>query len=226
LDDKENNKSTKEHKMEKRVKSEIRYQCPGCRETISETAMLALREAHEASYHNCLHCRQAAFSTFVRVQWIDVLVWDQAGELAYEQCSFETRLLGDEREPARSVVGSFEWLVAKNLQALVAADSQFIQTGVLGELGEVRYISYSDLAVAINALLKCDTGDGKSRTAVKARTIGAVSRDSLGLLTWRADEGWVVVLDPDRLKKMAEMFGLGQLNLSATPGEDALERND
>lgn len=211
--------------MEERVKSEIRYQCPACRETISVKAMTALRAAGEASIHNCLHCRREAFSNFVRVEYVDVLVWDKAGMLVYAECSFEVRRLDDADEPKSTPpAGSFEWLIAKNLKALIEGGSELIQSGPLGDLGEVRYISYHDLEAGINALLVCDYGSVE-KCQVRATTVGMLCRDSFGLRTVRTGQGWVVVLEAARLEKMAERFELGQIDFAFTPGQNSVQGN-
>lgn len=112
--------------------------------------------------------------------------------------------------------GSFEALI---FRAVVAADERedyqkYVHQGTLGNLGEVRYILYKDLAMVANEIIDAEnlaagmTANDKDR--VKSNTIGTICRDSFRLPVHRTGSGWAVVLDRKKIGIVKLRFGMAE----------------
>lgn len=120
--------------------------------------------------------------------------------------------------------GSFEALI---FRAVVAADEReeyqkYVHQGTLGNLGEVRYILYKDLALVANEIIDAEnvaagmTANDKDR--VKSNTIGTICRDSFRLPVHRTGSGWAVVLDRKKIGIVKLRFGMAEEGPQAADG--------
>ena len=81
----------------------------------------------------------------------------------------------------------------------------------------VRYILYKDLAAVANEIFDVEnfadgTADDKKKKGVTSTTIGGVCRDSFRLPVERTGDGWVVILDRERLDVSKLRLGLDREN--------------
>lgn len=111
-----------------------------------------------------------------------------------------------------------------------------VKIGKVGRHGTVRYVPYKDLAKIINDILDFENiaegaAEDKKKSSVKSRTIGEICRESFRLPVERIGEGWVAILDRERIDLAKMRFGLdreaeyqaeGQMVKSAEAVQDGL----
>jgi hypothetical protein len=88
-----------------------------------------------------------------------------------------------------------------------------VKIGKVGRHGTVRYVTYKDLAKIVNDILDFENiADGatedKKKSGVKSRTVGEICRESFRLPVERIGEGWVAILDRERIDLAKMRFGL------------------
>lgn len=112
---------------------------------------------------------------------------------------------------------SFEAII---LRAVIAANTRDgyadkVKTGRVKKFGVVRHILYKDLAVIANEVLDAENlGEGaaedKKKGSVKTQTIGLICRETFRMPVDRTSEGWVVVLDQDKIELAMLRYGLNR----------------
>jgi len=104
-------------------------------------------------------------------------------------------------------------LASKEYAEKVKGYGDKVKVGHLSRLGTVRQILYKDLAAIANEIFDLEnfadgTADDKKKAGVKSKTIGDVCRDSFRLPVERTGDGWVVILNRERLDVAKIRLGL------------------
>jgi DNA primase len=98
-----------------------------------------------------------------------------------------------------------------------------VKMGKLSKRPTARYILYKDVAQIANEIFDVENfADGvedKKKNAVKSKTIGDICRESFRLPVERTSEGWVVILDKERLDIAKLRLGLDR-EAEYLPGGD------
>jgi len=128
---------------------------------------------------------------------------------------------------------------ARVLDALVEINEKeiykaYVNEGEFSGLGRVRYSYTKYIAKVANQLMdemnlvegeegeedsggKDDKGTGKKRGGITSQTVGRIARGSLQLRSHRLNNGYVVILDSDRLEILKMKFGLGKIDKAPSP---------